>query len=119
MKANMTLAITSVLLAVGATVLNINYSAVVNPLTGLDQTEEAKRFDKHSTLRTLIVTAAVVIGIIASIVDFAYNIWSYLLSFLLAGLLFWLMIRHIRFQVAIAKRRPPQFNKKGAEYDEK
>ena len=118
-KANITLVITAILLAVGSGILYANYHAVVNPTTGLDQSEEAKRFEKHSALRALIVIAAVIIGVIAAIMDFAYNIWSYLLSFLLAGILFWLMILHIRFQVAIAKRRPPQFRKKGAEYDEK
>jgi len=33
--------------------------------------------------------------------------------------LFYMMYCHIRFQVDIARRRPPQFNKKGAQYDEK
>lgn len=118
-KANMTLGITAALLAVGAIILQKNFQAVVNPSTGLDKTPEAQKFEKHKALRSLLVIASVIIGGTVAFMDLAYNIISYSLSFLLAAELFWLMIRHIRFQSDIAKRRPPQFNKKGAEYDKK
>ena len=118
-KANLTLAITCVLLGVGTFILRKTYNAVVNPSTGLDKTPEAQQFQKYETLRSVIVIVSVILGLIAAYMDFAYNVYSYALTFVMAAELFWLMIRHIRFQVNIAKRRPPQFNKKGAEYDEK
>lgn len=116
-KANLTLAITAVLLAVGACVLKWTYKSVVNPLTGLDRTYEAMRFERFDWLRALIVILSVIVGLITAYMDLAYNLYSYLISFLLAAELFWLMFIHIRFQAAIAKRRPPQFNKKGASSD--
>ena len=118
-KANLTLAVTAVLLTIGTIILGINYKAVVNPATGLDKTPEAQAFAKRDKLRTTIVMISVAAGLFAAWQDFAYNLWSYLISFILAAELFWLMFCHIRFQVAIAKRRPPQFNKKGAKYDQK
>ena len=64
------------------------------------------------------VIFTVVLGMVVAFMDLAYNVYSYLLCFVMAAELFYLMVRHIRFQADIAKRRPPQFNKKGAEYDE-
>lgn len=118
MKANLTLGITAVLLAVGALILRVNYASVVPTGSELEKTEENTRFQKHEGLRIAFVIFSVIGGLFAAFQDFAFNYISYAISFLLAAELFWLMFRHIRFQVAIAKRRPPQFNKKGAEYDE-
>lgn len=118
-KANLTLLITSLLLMAGFVTLNRNHDRAVNPESGLDKTEEAKRFEKWEWLRALIVIASFIAGVVVFFLDPAYNVISYSLCFLMAAELFVLMIQHIRFQIAIAKRRPPQFNKKGAEYDEK
>ena len=117
-KANWTLAASALLLAIGAIVLRVSFSNAVNPLTGLDQTEEAKRFKKNGKWRALAVVISVAAAVVTAYFDPAYNIISYLGCLILAGELFWLMLSHIRFQAEIAKRQPPQFNKKGAAYDE-
>ncbi len=117
-KANMTLGITTVLLAAGAVVLERNFNRVAGAGSGLQNTPEAKAFQKHAGLRYLMVIFTVVLGMVVAFMDLAYNVYSYLLCFVMAAELFYLMVRHIRFQADIAKRRPPQFNKKGAEYDE-
>ncbi len=118
-KANLTLGIVSVLLAVGMFILKKNYDAVVNPETGLDQTPEAQQFQKHDHIFWLLAIISIIGGLVLAFMDLAHNLISYGVSFVLAIELFVNMIRHIRFQTAIAKRRPPQFNKKGAAYDEK
>lgn len=117
-KANWTLIVTLLLLVVGTFVLRANFRRTVNPRTGLDQTEEAKKFLKRDNLRLLGVIATVIAGAVVAYKDPAYNIVSYLSCLAVAAELFYMMYRHIRFQVAIAMRRPPQFNKKGAQSDE-
>lgn len=118
-KANWTLAASALLLAIGAIVLRAGYKNAVNPQTGLNSTEEAKRFKKQEKWRALAVIISVAAAVVTAYIDPAYNIISYLGCLILAGELFWIMLSHIRFQAEIAKRRPPQFNKKGASYDEK
>lgn len=117
-KANLTLVFTSILLIVGALVLRHSFKNAVNPETGLDKTEEAVRFKKHDTIRLVIALISAVIGLIVARTDPAYNVISYGMCVALAAELFYMMIAHIRFQADIAKRRPPQFNKKGASSDE-
>ncbi len=117
-KANGTLAFTALLLAVGYVVLRLNFNNTVNEKTGLIKTEEAKRFKKHEAWRMFFVIISVVGGFALSIADLAYNWISYLGCLVLAAVLFWVMLSHIRFQAEIARRKPPQFNKKGAAYDE-
>ena len=117
-KANLTLAITAALLGVGALILHRNFNGAAGPGTGLENTHEVKRFVKWDRVWNALIIISLIGAVIAAIADFAYNMISYSLSFVLAAELFVQMFRHIRFQVAIAKRRPPQFNKKGAAYDE-
>lgn len=117
-KANLTLLMTTALLIVGTIILRFNYKNVVNPESGLDATEEAKQFQKKEKIRYVIIGISVFAALVVAYLDLAYNAITYLVCILLAGELFWMMYRHIRFQVEIAKRSPPQFNKKGAAYDE-
>ena len=118
-KANWTLAASALLLAIGGIILRVAFNNAVNPQTGLDSTEEAKRFKKRGKWRVLAVVISVAAAVVTAYLDPAYNIISYLGCLILAGELFWIMLSHIRFQAQIAKRQPPQFNKKGAAYDEK
>ena len=118
LKANWTLLISSALLIVGTFVLRHNFSVAVNKATGLDQTEEAIRFKKLDALRLVLTIIVAIVGFVIAIVDPAFNIISYGACFATALMLFINMFSHIRFQANIAKRRPPQFNKKGAAYDE-
>lgn len=118
LKANWTLLLSSALLCVGTFVLRGTYSAAVNKETGLSKTEEATRFRKADRIRLALTAVVALIGLIIGFVDPAFNIISYGGCLAMAGMLFVNMFSHIRFQVNIAKRRPPQFNKKGAAYDE-
>lgn len=118
LKANWALMFSIALLVVGYLVLKINFSRTVTKENGLLDTEEAKRFKKKDKWRTLAVIAAAVLGGLIAYADLAYNVPTYLMCMLLAGVLFYVMCSHIRFQAEIAKRRPPQFNKKGAASDE-
>ncbi|MBQ3264906.1 MAG: hypothetical protein IJH07_03925 [Ruminococcus sp.] len=117
-KANWTLAASALLLVIGSIILHVAFNRVVNEETGLNKTEEAVRFKKRDIWRRILVIVSAVIAFVTAFIDPAYNIISYAGCLLMAAQLFWIMLSHIRFQAEIAKRRPPQFNKKGAAYDE-
>ena len=117
-KANWTLAATVILLTAGTVILHINYKDTIGPLTGLGETEEAKRFKKREKLCCILAAVAAVIGIVVAFLELTYEFISYGMCIVLAAVFFYMMYGHIRFQVEIAKREPPQFHKKGAVYDE-
>ena len=117
-KANGALIASALLLIAGVIILSATFSGVVNEKTGLIKTEEAQRFKKRDKWRKLILIVSAALGLLVAYLDVAYNIITYLCCIVMACELFWIMIAHIRFQADIAKRRPPQFNKKGAAYDE-
>ena len=61
---------------------------------------------------------SIAIGAMIVYIDPAYNAVSYGACFVAAAELFGLALFHIHFQTNVAKRPLPQFNKKGARYDE-
>ena len=79
---------------------------------------EAKAFLKKVVWLKLIMFLSIAFGALIVYVDPAYNIISYGACLLAAAELFGLAIFHIHFQTQVAKRPLPQFNKKGARYDE-
>ena len=115
-------------------------TAVIMLLAHLKQTADTSRIkkmvtDSTSVLRTRVITEAkaflrrvvwlklvmylsLAAGAYVVYIDPAYNAVSYGLSFLAAAELFGLAVFHIHFQTSVAKRPLPQFNKKGARYDE-
>lgn len=117
-KANGAAAMTSLMLLLGVVILHLNYKNVLKNNPELVGTPEVKRFKKPELFLLILGCIGVVGGFAVVFLDFAYNIVTYSVCLLLAGILFLMMFVHIRFQVNIAKRRPPQFNKKGAQYDE-
>ena len=117
-KANIALVLTTILLVIGAFVLGHAFNCAVNRETELDTTDEAIHFKKREKIRRLIVGFSSAAALVIAYLNPAYNVISYLCCLILAGELFWMMYRHIRFQAEIAKRKPPQFNKEGAAYDE-
>ena len=118
-KANAALFISTALLLAGTGILRFNYRAVVNSDTHLDQTDEAKRFDKRDKRRMVLIIMSAVAGAMMAFADLAHNYVTYIAALVLGAELFYMMFCHIRFQIDIARRRPPQFDKKGgAEYDE-
>lgn len=80
---------------------------------------EAKKFNIPNTLMRTIM----LLTMIAYIPVILINKWSSAFFYMLAGIaaaeLFILALMHIMFQSNIAKHKIPQFNKKGAAYDEK
>ena len=80
--------------------------------------EEAKAFSKRTVWLSLLMWGMIIGGGLVVYYDPPYNIISYLLCFLAAAALFGLALFHIDFQTKVARRPLPQFNKKGAYYDE-
>ena len=71
-------------------------------------------FDKVNYILLAVGMVVVVIGFLLMATEPASNIVPYVFCILMAGYLIWLIIRFIRFQLEVSRRRPPQFNKKGA-----
>ena len=79
---------------------------------------EAKSFLRKVVWLKLIMYLSIAIGALIVYIDPAYNAVSYGACFVAAAELFGLALFHIHFQTNVAKRPLPQFNKKGARYDE-
>ena len=111
------------------------FTAITMLLSHVKQAADTRNTDNTSVLRTRVITEAkaflkkvvwlklimflsIAFGALIVYVDPAYNIISYGACFLAAAELFGLAIFHIHFQTQVAKRPLPQFNKKGARYDE-
>lgn len=80
---------------------------------------EAKKFNKLNALMRGIMFITLVIFIFVMIAGSVSSGVYYLLSAIEAVELFVLALMQINFQTNVAKRRLPQFNKKGAAYDTK
>ena len=80
--------------------------------------QEAKSFLRNTIWLKIVNYLSLVLGVLLVYKDAGNNLISYGACFLAAAELFGLAIYHIRFQTEIAKRPLPQFNKKGARYDE-
>ena len=81
--------------------------------------QEAKKLLTPLTVIRYIVYGTTVLHLWMTITDLPSKTTYYLLCLAILGGLFAMAMVHVRFQVTISKRRPPQFNKKGARYDEK
>ncbi|MBQ1921192.1 MAG: hypothetical protein II188_01565 [Ruminococcus sp.] len=79
---------------------------------------EAKSFLRKVVWLKLAMYLSIAIGAMIVYIDPAYNAVSYGACFVAAAELFGLALFHIHFQTNVAKRPLPQFNKKGARYDE-
>ena len=80
--------------------------------------EEARSFLRSIAWLKIVMYFSLVLGVLLVYLDAGNNLISYAACFLAAAELFTLAIYHIRFQTQLAKRPLPQFNKKGAHYDE-
>lgn len=79
---------------------------------------EARKFNKINFLIRSVTYIALMAMIAVMLFVRLKNIEYYLLAGLAGALLFVVALAHILFQSNVAKRRLPQFNKKGAAYDE-
>ena len=80
---------------------------------------EAKKLLKPLKIFRAVIYLTTLLYFAVVYFDLPNNYLYYGLSVTAMAELFALAMIHIRFQVTVAKRRPPQFNKKGAAYDEK
>ncbi len=81
--------------------------------------QEAKKLLIPLTVIRYIVYGSTVMHLWLTISEVPSKTTYYLLCLAIMGGLFAMAMVHVNFQVTIAKRRPPQFNKKGARSDEK
>lgn len=79
----------------------------------------AKKLTIPLLIIRLAVYATTVLHLVVVLNDVPRNIVYYLLCGTVTAELFAMSFLHIFFQSSVAKRRPPQFNKKGAYYDKK
>ncbi len=80
--------------------------------------EEAKKFLSNVFWLKAGMYFTLVISVIVIILDLAFSLITYGMCLIIALELFALALLHIHFQTQVAKRPLPQFNKRGAYYDE-
>lgn len=80
---------------------------------------EAKRFNIINSIIRFFLYIWMILCLLCSFADDASSIACYGMACTAAAGLIVLSLSHIVFQTRIAHRRPPQFKKKGAAYDEK
>ena len=80
--------------------------------------EEGKRFVGRVVWLKIVMYVTLAIGVLIAFADLPARWITYGMCILAATELFGLAIFHIHFQTQVAKRPLPQFNKKGAQYDE-
>ena len=79
---------------------------------------EAKRFNRINGIMRAVMYVSMLFSLLGSFAQTPNNTLLYTLAFIAGGELIALALLHIRFQTTVAMRRLPQFNKKGAAYDE-
>ena len=79
---------------------------------------EAKKFNRINTLMRAVTFLTLISFIPVIVSDNKPNSFYYGLAVIAAAELFALTLLNIMFQSNVAKRRLPQFNKKGAAYDQ-
>lgn len=81
--------------------------------------EEARKFLSRVLWLKIVMYITLAAGVLVIVFNRVNNILSYAVCVVAAAELLGLALFHISFQTGIAKRPLPQFNKKGAYYDEK
>ncbi len=79
---------------------------------------EAKKLLKPLQIIRIAIYITTLLHLFLVFLDLSYNVLYYALCAAIMAELFALALIHIHFQVSVSKRRPPQFNKKGAAYNE-
>lgn len=79
----------------------------------------AKKYSVLFLILYIIIMLTAFVFLLISTGDSLSKLLYYILCGVLAAMLFIIALLHIRFQTKVAKRRPPQMDKKGALYDEK
>ena len=110
--------LTAALFFIGNLFLNRSFKNLVSQSRELEISAGAAKFKKGKTLRTLIAVAALVAGLGFYALEPANNLLPYAFCVLLAVIFFFYIFNFIRFQLAVASRRPPQMDRKGASSDE-
>lgn len=92
-------------------------------LTGLSMQQngiiaEAKKFKTPNTIYRAFMYFIAILSVVSIASDMAFKEAYFIFAIILAAMLFGLALMHIFIQVKISLRRLPQFNKKGAAYDE-
>ena len=80
--------------------------------------QEARKYKRIKWVFNLIAIIFVAAAVVIVVLNPPAALYMYAMCVLMVVNLFTAALMHIRFQVALSMRRPPQMNKKGALYDE-
>ncbi|MBQ7638215.1 MAG: hypothetical protein IJS90_04880 [Clostridia bacterium] len=118
-KASVASLITAIIFLAGNIFLNVSFNRLVGQSKELRISPEAVAYKKHNVLRIVVSAVCVFIGFIMTAAEPAHNVVPYTFCILMAALFIFFIVKFIRFQLSVAKRRPPQMDRKGAASDEK
>ena len=117
-KAGTAAFLTSVLFAIGTLVLHNSFHNLTAQSEELAVSPEVALYKRHRNRRVFLTVAFLFFGIAFMVMDLPHDIAAYLYCGLLAVVFVLRIRRFIKFQLEVAKRRPPQMNRKGAQSDE-
>ena len=115
LKPGFALALTSILLIVGMICAGKRYAKLAERRAAEKDPERMIRLNKFQTAAKILTGISCAIAFLVIIFDPVYNIIFYTLCLLQAALLFLTIYKTFRCQLELARRRPPQFNKKGGD----
>ena len=118
-KASAAALITGILFAFGNLLLSGSFSRLLSNAPELQNTPEAAQYKGKKKIWTALSVIMCLIGFALAAIEPARNAVPYAFCILLAVLLIIHIASYIKMQMALARRRPPQMNRKGAASDEK
>ena len=111
--------ITAAVFAVGSLLLRRSYKNMIGNHKELEFSAEGVKYKRFDAARAVVVILALIVGSWMMVTKPASNFGPYCFCIAAAVVFFLYLFHFIRFQLSVAKRRPPQMNRKGAASDEK
>ena len=115
LKPEAALIVTTALLLVGVILSARQYRALRKRLAGTDRLRKESGYDSFMTFAKIMAGLGVLVCAGILIAAPVYNMAFYIPCLVEAAFLFLVIFQTFRFQMKMAMRRPPQFNKKGGD----
>ena len=115
LKPGTALALTSVLLIVGVISASKRYKKLITKQAAYREAGQMIRLTKFQQKAKTMTIACCIAAFLIIVINPVYNLAFYIPCLIEAGLLFLTIYKTFRCQLELARRRPPQFNKKGGD----
>ena len=118
-KARTAALLTAILFFAAVLILRASFRRLIAQSKALARSPEAARYKRWQKKGFILAFVVLFLGVVFYALDLANNLYAYGFCALADLLLIFFILKYISFQLDVAKRRPPQMNRKGALSDEK